>query len=550
MYTRGKARREASAHASGTEDEYTDALDAELVRSPSSRVHNTYQPRADRTNSAEEHQLFEVGGQDSSTEHDTDNITMMKGLITPPRLRRRQNSRRGSTARRHYTEREAQGDNMPNDDQAGMMNTMKSFMDTFTSTMKAMQNMIDTTVQTIRSHVKPSESAGQGKITPSATQITTNLSRETATAQEEITPASEEHHPKMRRKIARPNLTSRRIIDFSSSSSDSEPEHNLSSSSIATSRIFKRKSSDDTASKLPAYTGKETWRVWYTRFESVALLSHWTEREKLKQMLPRIQGTAAEFVYGQLKSTVLTEYKQLVKELEGRFGIVETCKTYKTKFNRRMQLKGESPEDFAAELKRLYDKAHPTRNAETKQEDLVSHFLIGLQNEQARIHVELNKDPKTIEEAVLHVVNFNETTNYTRAHYDQNSDRYPNQRRPARQVKKSISQNKPGGPRNEPQKVEVSKQGPATKTYNKDKGKKYDNWVTQRDGEEKLCFKCHQPGHFIANCPGTTEESPIDETSVKAQLNTKAKEFNMKSGPSNQQNQNAAVQLNNMGSTQ
>lgn len=72
----------------------------------------------------------------------------------------------------------------------------------------------------------------------------------------------------------------------------------------------------------------------------------------------------------------------------------------------------ESPEEFAAELKRLYDKARPTRNTRTRREDLVSHFLAGLNDDQARIYVELNKDPQTLDEAVLHVVHYNEVVYY------------------------------------------------------------------------------------------------------------------------------------------
>lgn len=30
------------------------------------------------------------------------------------------------------------------------------------------------------------------------------------------------------------------------------------------------------------------------------------------------------------------------------------------------------------------------------------------------------------------------------------------------------------------------------------------NWVAMRDREEGLCYKCHQSGHFIANCPLNT----------------------------------------------
>lgn len=70
-----------------------------------------------------------------------------------------------------------------------------------------------------------------------------------------------------------------------------------------------------------------------------------------------MQGTAADFTYGQLKATTLKNYRELVRELKSRYGEIESCKSYRTNFNYRRQLKYESPEEFAAELKRLYDKA-------------------------------------------------------------------------------------------------------------------------------------------------------------------------------------------------
>ena len=63
----------------------------------------------------------------------------------------------------------------------------------------------------------------------------------------------------------------------------------------------------------------------------------------------------------------------------------------------------------------------------------MSRFLLGLMNEKARIHLELNQDPSTIEEATRYVIEFEETTRYPRADYNVN-DRY-NKRRQTYQVK-------------------------------------------------------------------------------------------------------------------
>ena len=99
----------------------------------------------------------------------------------------------------------------------------------------------------------------------------------------------------------------------------------------------------------------------------------------------------------------------MVQELKNRVGFIRTTRTYRLQFSRRKQLNGETPEKFAAELKRLYDKAYKNRYASTRQEDLLQRFLLGLLDYKARIHIELNKDPETIEEAVQEVITYVET---------------------------------------------------------------------------------------------------------------------------------------------
>ncbi|CAC5387406.1 unnamed protein product [Mytilus coruscus] len=81
--------------------------------------------------------------------------------------------------------------------------------------------------------------------------------------------------------------------------------------------------------------------------------------------------------------------------------------------NRRTQKPNEDTADYAAELKRIYDKAYSNRHAKIRQEDLLQRFLMGLLDNEARIHIELTKDPKTIEEAVQEVITYRETTSET-----------------------------------------------------------------------------------------------------------------------------------------
>jgi hypothetical protein len=160
--------------------------------------------------------------------------------------------------------------------------------------------------------------------------------------------------------------------------------------------------------KLPNFTGKD-WKIWINRFEDVAHIQRWTAKQKLTEILPKLQGAAGEFVYGQLSRTKRNHYDTLVQELGYRFRTVETTRTYGSKFSNRNQRPGETVEEYAAEIKALYDKAYPNRDGQTRREDLLRRFLDGLLDERTQMQVEYVKEPADIDQAVYEVVNYLET---------------------------------------------------------------------------------------------------------------------------------------------
>ena len=105
----------------------------------------------------------------------------------------------------------------------------------------------------------------------------------------------------------------------------------------------------------------------------------------------------------------LSSYNELIKELNSRFKVIETRKTYAARFSQRSQKPGETAEEFAAKLKRLYAKTYEFRDEQTRQEDLVRRFLDGLRDSGARFEIEYNKEPDDIGEAVYNAVNFIQT---------------------------------------------------------------------------------------------------------------------------------------------
>ena len=74
----------------------------------------------------------------------------------------------------------------------------------------------------------------------------------------------------------------------------------------------------------------------------------WSEDDRLDEILPRLQGAADEFVFGQLRREVRPNYAQLVSELNSRFRVVVTKKTYGAQFSHRSQKSSKYVEEYAA----------------------------------------------------------------------------------------------------------------------------------------------------------------------------------------------------------
>ncbi|CAG2211272.1 unnamed protein product [Mytilus edulis] len=150
--------------------------------------------------------------------------------------------------------------------------------------------------------------------------------------------------------------------------------------------------------KLPAFNGKDDWKVWINRFEAIARRRSWTDEEKLDELLPRIQGEAGDFVFTQLPTGVLERYTELVRELSYRYRVIENEKSFKARFARRNQKPGEKAEEYAAELKRLHHKAYPNRDRQQRKEDLLERFMRGILDEEVRFFVNYVKKPDDIDE--------------------------------------------------------------------------------------------------------------------------------------------------------
>ena len=81
-------------------------------------------------------------------------------------------------------------------------------------------------------------------------------------------------------------------------------------------------------------------------------------------LLPKLQATAGEYVFEVLPKRIRSDYRKLVRELDACYHKVESKWNYRRQLTGISQMPGESEQELAAELKRLYDKSYPNLDRE------------------------------------------------------------------------------------------------------------------------------------------------------------------------------------------
>lgn len=315
---------------------------------------------------------------------------------------------------------------------------------------------------------------------------------------------------------------------------------------------------------MPAFTGKDDWKVWINRFEAIAERRAWSDDEKLDEILPRIQGEAGEFVFTQLPKEALQNYVELVRELGYRYRIIENQKSYISMFCNRNQKVGERVEEYAAELKRLHHKAYPKRTKHQRREDLLERFMRGVLDEEVRFFVNYMKTPNDIDEAVYAVVECmseRQTCKYREPYSDKKMRKYVRRASSFDEEYEGDTEFENEEERGESvlrlkntqkhNQKQQNKSTECTEVENKDKNQNVSSNQCETESETKklieqlqqrismlenmaaqpnvktpenktlVCFNCNKPGHVSKNCRAPRRQKPTQYKRFPSYQNTR-----------------------------
>ena len=127
----------------------------------------------------------------------------------------------------------------------------------------------------------------------------------------------------------------------------------------------------------------EPFDDWFTQFEMIAGLCKWEGLTKLVHLTTHLRGPAFAF-YKSCSVAEKSDHQLLVGELRKQFTPVHIQAVQTSRYHERKQKTGESVDDYAQDLRKLFHKAYPITSRgshETEQMGqtiLSSQFVAGL----------------------------------------------------------------------------------------------------------------------------------------------------------------------------
>ncbi|XP_061195172.1 DNA ligase 1-like [Saccostrea echinata] len=153
--------------------------------------------------------------------------------------------------------------------------------------------------------------------------------------------------------------------------------------------------------KLSTYDGKSEWKPYFVQFNYIAKKYMCNEKEKLDKLIECLREKALKF-FSSRPENVQKDYNILCQKMKERFDKKDQPHIIRRQLQEIKQNVDETLEEFAERIEELTTEGYPDTPEYFKSTITIDAFLRGCTEKRAAL-VTLDKDPKTLDEAVQHM---------------------------------------------------------------------------------------------------------------------------------------------------
>ena len=224
--------------------------------------------------------------------------------------------------------------------------------------------------------------------------------------------------------------------------------------------------------KPETYDGTDDWDEYQCHFQVCAELGRWSEREKVLALSASLRGAACTF-FMSLTISERQNYDLLVTKLSQRFGSLRQQNRWLARFESRKRQPGESIAALGDDLRQMAQRAYVGLGS-IAQEALALNQLYKTITLEMKCRC-IDRDCKTVSDAVEIIERYEGILG------DQTLKK-PNVRAVAIETAARSKEN------------EIQK-------MLKELIERMERLEKNQHQNDKTCFLCKRPGHFIKNCP-------------------------------------------------
>ncbi len=340
--------------------------------------------------------------------------------------------------------------------------------------------------------------------------------------------------------ISSPNSTSYTPVsmDLTLQSPD-QHDHSVQSQSVQSNKTHTHFSRPNRRERLPEhFNGLEIkWSDYLAQFNIIASWNGWSNSDKAMNLIMSLRGQAREMVGG-LPPHVVQDFHLLTDAIGRRFDPAERAVSHRCEFQNRKRKPSESASDFAYDLRKIAVRAFSEHSNTDREDRCLDQFMIGLGDLDMRKHIQF-KHPQNFDEAISHAIEYEAVVGKVGqhkpkvegVHHVQNFDSQLE-----KTVASMVNQNK----QMMQQILDVTKQQSEAFTkmmqtastsgqnrhFHSDSNRFHSDSNRSQSGSNRShrqnqqahnrqnrrtatadteCYKCHQKGHFMADCPSRNQ---------------------------------------------